>query len=475
MKHRGRLLEVLDRAESGPLMDEKEFESKVVAPVSKRLVNDYKITRDPEVIVPNDDDMADRLFQAGMDFAVEVGMLCTSTSRRILWTRKEYEESVKTCPSETPLGSGADEVLVRARKPESKIPPIILGGPYGVEISEELFVPLMLSYAQESVIDVIDNATLVSVYGRAPKAASPWEVLGGWREAELSRQVVDRAGRPEMCIAGVELSPTALGEIAASSWGGFRPEDLHHISGISEFKTNYESLSKLAHISRIGGAIYAFMACIFGGYFGGAEGVALGLTAAAIVLNQNYSPSITSLSSVHPFLQCTTTPEILWAFSLASQAISRNSNLIISSLVRPSAGPGTKTMLYENAAFTIATTVSGQSFIQASMSASGTHAHHASGLDAKICGEISRAVSNKGIDREEANTLVKGLYDIYQPDLEKKITGQPFEEVYDVNTVRPTEAWQNTYDSVKEELVTMGIPLNRLFSQTDRHNPANHY
>jgi methylamine--corrinoid protein Co-methyltransferase len=462
MKHRGRLIGVLDRAETGPIMDEKEFEKMLVAPTSKRLVKQYEIKRDPDVIVPSDDGMADRLFQAGMDFAAEVGMFCTSTSRRIVWSRRDYEEGVSFCPNETSLGTGVDKVVVRSRKPESTIPPIILGGPYGVEVSEELYVPLMLSYAQEGVIDVIDNATLKSVYGRSPKAASPWEVLGGWREAELSKQVVKRAGRPEMCIAGVELSPTALGEISASSWGGFRPEDLHHVAGISEFKTNYESLSKLTHLTRIGGSIYAFMACIYGGFFGGAEGVALGLTAAAIVLNQNYMPSISSLSSVHPFLQCTTTPEILWAFSVASQAISRNSGLIISSLVRPSSGPGTKTMLYENAAFSVATTVSGQSFIQASMSAAGTHPHHASGLDAKICGEVAHATALNGITRQEANVLVKRLYEIYQPDLEKHLPGQPFEEVYDLRTVRPTQQWQNTYDEVKSELVKMGIPLDRL-------------
>ena len=119
-------------------------------------------------------------------------------------------------------------------------------------------------------------------------------------------------------------------------------------------------------------------------------------------------------------------------------------------------------MLYENAAFTVATTVSGQSFIQASMSAAGTHPHHASGLDAKICGEVAHATALSGMTRMEANSLVKRLYDIYHPDLEKHLPGQPFEEVYDLKTVRPTQQWQTTYDEVKSELVKMGIPLDRL-------------
>ena len=119
-------------------------------------------------------------------------------------------------------------------------------------------------------------------------------------------------------------------------------------------------------------------------------------------------------------------------------------------------------MLYENAAFSVATTVSGQSFIQASMSAAGTHPHHASGLDAKICGEVAHATAYSGMSRQEANLLVKRLYEFYHPYLEKHLSGQPFEEVYDLKTVRPTRHWQDTYDEVKRELVEMGIPLDRL-------------
>jgi methylamine---corrinoid protein Co-methyltransferase len=460
MRHSGRLLEMLDRAEQGPMIEEKEFEGGLVAGTAKKLVEKYGIKFDREQVVPQDDEMADRLFQAGMEFAVEVGMFCTNTSRRITWTQKEYEDAIRSGPTEVILGEGVDAVIARSRRPEDRVPPVVLGGPYGVEIPEDMFVPLMVSYAQESVIDVIDNPTLERVYGRPAKAASPWEVVGGWREAELSFEVVGRVGRPGMCIAGVELSPTAFGEISASSWGGFRPSDLHHVAGVSEFKTNYESLAKLAHINRIGGAVYAFMSCIYGGYFGGAEGVAVGLAADAIVLHQNYMPSISSLTSVHPFLQCTTTPEILWAFAVASQAVTRNTNLLVSSLVRPSAGPGTKTMLRELAAHTIATISSGQSFVQASMTATGTHPRHASGLDAKFAGEVGHAAL--GMSREQANDIVIRLLESFEGDLEKRLIGKPFEEVYDLQTVQPTAEWLGTYAEVADELIGMGLPLDAL-------------
>jgi len=459
MRHRSRLVEVLDRAENGPIMDEADFERGVVTPTIKRLVKQYSIKFDRQNIVPNNDELADRLFQAGLDFAVEVGLFCQSTSRRMLWSRQELIDGLRFCPSEAILGAGNDAVTVLARRPEDTRRITVVGGAYGVPVPEHLFVPVMYSYAREPVVDVLENATLETVYGRPIKADSPWEVLGGWREAELSFQVLSRANRSGMCLGCVETSPTALAEISASSWGGFRPTDWHHVATISEFKTNYDNLEKVVHTARIGGALETYYNPIFGGYVGGAEGVALALTAAPILLNQANLAHTFGTRPDHPFLHCDTTPEILWALSFAFQALSRNSNLLISSLAGPAGGPGTKTMLYELAAYTIATSVSGQSMIEASMSAGGRIPRHISGLEARLCGEVAHAVS--GMSRGQANELVQQLIPHYEPDLKTNPIGKPFEEVYNVDKVEPIPEWQGMYDEVYNELVKMGVPLGR--------------
>ena len=72
MKHRGRLLEVLRRAENGPMIDEKDFERALITPTVKRLVDKYSIKFNQGTIINSDDDLADRLFQAGLEFAVDV-------------------------------------------------------------------------------------------------------------------------------------------------------------------------------------------------------------------------------------------------------------------------------------------------------------------------------------------------------------------------------------------------------------------
>jgi len=459
-KHRSRLIEVLHRAETGPLIEEAEFERNMVTPTIKKLVEKYGIQFDGGKLVPDDDDLADRIFQAGLEFAVEVGMFCQSTSRRILWSKAELEEGLRFCVSEAVMGAGNDAVINKSRKPEDTSAPLVIGGAYGVPFPEDLFIPVMLSFANESVIDVIENATLETVYGHPIKAGSPWEVLGGWREAELSFEVLNRAGRLGLSIGCVETSPTALAQLSAASWGGFRPTDWHHVATISEFKTNYDLLSKVAHITRIGGVMESYYNPIYGGYVGGAEGVAVAIVAALIQLAQNNMSHTIATRPDHPFLSCDTTAELLWAQSVAFQGLSRNTDLLFGALVGPAGGPGTKTMLYENAAFTLATTVAGASFIEASHSAGGAVPRHVSGLDAKICGEVAHA--GRGMTREQANDLVQRLYEIYEPDLTTKPIGKPFEQVYDVDNVEPTAEWQGMYDEVRNELIKMGLPLGKL-------------
>jgi methylamine--corrinoid protein Co-methyltransferase len=457
MNNRGRLIEVLHRAETGPIIDEKEFEARLITETIAKLIKKYKIKFDKKTIVPSDDDLADRIFQAGLEFAVEIGMFCQDTNRRILWTEDEYLAGLDSCSGKAVMGTGNDTVEIYSRVPESDIQPAFVGGPFGVPVPEDMFVPIMLSYAQEPLIDVIENPTLEKVYGHPIKAASPWEVLGGWREAELSFEVINRAGRPGMPIGCIEISPTALAQISAASWGGVRPSDWHHVSAPSEFKTNYDLLAKTTHITRIGAHMEGYLNIIYGGFLGGAEGVAIGLAAGMIVVNQNYMGTTISASSAHPFLHSDATPESLWAQSLAFQAISRNSRMLTASLCKPAAGPGTKTLLYECAAFVISGVVSGLTVPQAAMTAAGTNRCHCSGLESRFSAEVSRAAA--GLSRGDGDEITNKLLELYLDDLQTQPIGKPFQEVYDLKSLQPTKEWDGIYQEVKDELRAMGLPI----------------
>ncbi len=90
----------------------------------------------------------------------------------------------------------------------------------------------------------------------------------------------------------------------------------------------------------------------------------------------------------------------------------------------------------------------------------GSIPRHASGLDSKICAEVTHSVS--GMTRAEVDEIVKQIIPLYIDELDKKPIGKPFEEVYDIDNVEPTPEWQDMYDEVRQELVELGLPLDRI-------------
>ena len=76
-------LSVLDKAENGLYVDEKEWDRLYISKRIKELVKKYNISWDRVAIsVPCDDSLADRAFAAGMELAVESGVYCTDTHRQ---------------------------------------------------------------------------------------------------------------------------------------------------------------------------------------------------------------------------------------------------------------------------------------------------------------------------------------------------------------------------------------------------------
>ena len=58
-------------------------------PNLRRVVGKYGIKYEPQNPVPADDDLADRVWAAGMEFLYETGVYCVDTERRILFSRDQ--------------------------------------------------------------------------------------------------------------------------------------------------------------------------------------------------------------------------------------------------------------------------------------------------------------------------------------------------------------------------------------------------
>jgi hypothetical protein len=62
--------DVWERAETGPIVPIKEFETRVLFRKTQELVKKYGIKYDPESVVPTDDGLIDKVWEAGVELLV---------------------------------------------------------------------------------------------------------------------------------------------------------------------------------------------------------------------------------------------------------------------------------------------------------------------------------------------------------------------------------------------------------------------
>jgi methylamine--corrinoid protein Co-methyltransferase len=91
------------------------------------------------------------------------------------------------------------------------------------------------------------------------------------------------------------------------------------------------------------------------------------------------------------------------------------------------------------------------------MTAAGTNLCHCSGLESRFSAEVAHAAA--GMSREQADEIVKKLLAVYEAELPSKPIGQPFQDVYNLESLQPTSEWLGVYEEVKGELVGLGVPL----------------
>ncbi len=115
--------EICRRLEAGPRMAAEVFDLDVVFANARRLSEKYKIVYDPKNPVPSDDDLADRTFQAAVDFVVETGVFCPDTSSVIRFTRDEVLEAVANSRGRCVMGQGKDRYEWTPRLPDSDTKP----------------------------------------------------------------------------------------------------------------------------------------------------------------------------------------------------------------------------------------------------------------------------------------------------------------------------------------------------------------
>jgi methylamine--corrinoid protein Co-methyltransferase len=191
--------DVYDRFMKGKKVAEDKWDYEIIPQNATRLKEKYKLDFGNK-FVPEDKATMDNLFNAGLEMLVETGFYCQDNNRVMNVTEEEVWEGIKKTPTKIILGDGRDTARFYPRRGNSPVKPIIQGGPTGSPISEDVFVQVMQSYAQEGIVDTIVNGVLTTIEGHSAKTNTPYEIRATMTELRSVREACVRAGRPGLAM-----------------------------------------------------------------------------------------------------------------------------------------------------------------------------------------------------------------------------------------------------------------------------------
>ncbi len=193
------VFEAYDRFTQGDKVQEPYWDYNIVHSTAVLMKDRYDLDFGGN-IVPEDQDMADNLFLAGVDMLLETGIYNIDLGRVMHIDEDELYEGIKMAPRKLNIGHGKDRCKCKARVGNSKKRPIIQGGPTGAPVSEEIFTSIIESYADEPMVDSIVSGVLETVDGHQVLTNTPWEIKATMAEVRYVREAVANSGRPGMGI-----------------------------------------------------------------------------------------------------------------------------------------------------------------------------------------------------------------------------------------------------------------------------------
>lgn len=450
-------LELCERSYQGPVIKKADWDMKAVVKNCARLVKEYGLKWDKNDLTPVDDDLCDRMFQAAKALIVETGVYNMSTERVIHFSKDEIEAGLSNMKRELVMGEGKDAVTLVARDIEDTRRAMIWAGNPGCPTPEHLFLPTVKSWLQEHVVDLITCGSLATVDGFPVRSGEPSEIMAVKKELNLLRQARLETGRPGVGMLAAESSVSEIGDLCVAHPDYLRPCDSHLVAMFNELIIDRGNLVRAANSVEYGMRNASLACTMVGGLAGDAPGATMLIMASMMAANLLCLADYHLCHPIHITQVTTSARGCLWLQSVCCQAFARNAPAIIVCDVYPKSGGLTRELLYEVAASALAVTVSG-GHLEGAGSADG-RCPHGTGLEVRLMGEVSRATTKAGLTRKEANPMIQSLLAKYEPALVAPggNPGQPFDECYDLATLRPVPQWEAMYDSVRAEINSMGL------------------
>jgi methylamine--corrinoid protein Co-methyltransferase len=193
------IFETYERSKHGEKVLEADWDYKIIPANLAKMKDKYKIKFGKEMI-PEDKDLKNRLFQAGMEMLATTGVYNADLGRVIKVSESEIWDGIKKTPKFLTFGENKDAARFYPRHGNEAVKPVIQGGPTGAPVSEEVFTQVMQSYAQEAVVDTLVNGVMCTIEGHPATTNTPWEIRATMAELRAVREARIRAGRPGMGI-----------------------------------------------------------------------------------------------------------------------------------------------------------------------------------------------------------------------------------------------------------------------------------
>lgn len=193
------VIDVYERFVKGKKVPESEWDYTIIPQNLTALKEKYKLDFG-DTIIPEDKETKNALFNAGLEMLVNTGFYCQDLGRVMKVTEEEVWEGIKKTPTKLILGEGRDIARFYPRHGNSPVKPIIQGGPTGSPCSEDMFIKIMQSYAQEAVVDDLVDGVMDTVEGKKAKSGTPYEIRATMQELRMTKEARTRAGRPGLGV-----------------------------------------------------------------------------------------------------------------------------------------------------------------------------------------------------------------------------------------------------------------------------------
>jgi methylamine--corrinoid protein Co-methyltransferase len=447
----GKLLwEAIHRSSTGPIMTEEKFETEFFPGVLEDVRVRHKIECDPDEPVMIDPGLADAIFEAGLEYLLEVGLYCKDTKRIVRFTETEIREAIATARRTITLGSGRDAITLSPRAPGDEQHPYTWFPAGALTRDVELYKYHAMIAMDEPTCDGVIPIPLLGIGKLKNILDTPTQTVVCQAEARMMNEAAARAGKPGLFF-GIPMSAmTPVAMMSTFGPGMYTKENCTlPVQILQDMRINYDRFNLSFYAQQHGIEPWMSSSPSLYGYLTGPEQGAIEIIAHTLGMLAYSGGSLTQAMSmsIHGTYVGN---DISWCNSAAGLAAERNLGLpwvTFGSTGTPGSAFSDEAW-YETAIACINACISG---MEALWLAGGS-----TGIECRWAGEVSRAAAR--LTPAEGAEIIKKIRAI---EYEPTPPPLPLDKLYDMTTLQP-----------KPEIVDQYRKFTRIFGDLGLDYPT---